>query len=75
MLKTSSTELAKSRKVIVRVGGGGRNKAELVGKHEVDGVDDSDGRSGHFDRKFHLSYDSRIIYFNAQNKLINGLIN
>ena len=45
MLKTSSTESAKPRKGVVGVGGGGRNRAEPVGKHEVDGdegVDRSD---------------------------------
>ena len=36
MLKTSSIELAKPRKGIVGVGGGGRNRAESVGKHRVD---------------------------------------
>ena len=40
MLKTSSTESAEPRKGVVGVGGGGRNKAESVGKHEVDAGDD-----------------------------------
>ena len=48
MLKTSSTESAEPRKSVVGVSGGGRNRAE------VDGVDDGGGRSGDFDRKFHL---------------------
>ena len=39
MLKTSSTKSVEPKKGVVEIGGGGRNKAELVGKHEVDGVD------------------------------------
>ena len=65
MLKTSSTELAKPRKGVVRVGDGGRNRAEPIGKHVVDGVDDSGGRSNDFDRKFHPLYDSRTTHLNA----------
>ena len=38
MLKTSSIESAELRKRVVGVGGGGRNRAEPVGKHKVDGV-------------------------------------
>ena len=53
MLKTSSTESAEPRKGVVGVGGGGRNRAEPVGKHEVDGVNDGGGRSGDFDKRFH----------------------
>ena len=45
MLKTSSTKSAKPRKGVVGVGGGGRNRAEPVGKHELDGSDDG----GHVD--------------------------
>ena len=77
MLKTSSTESAKPMKGVVGVGGGGRNRAELVGKHEFDGVDDGGGHSGDFDKKFHLrlQYGSRATHLNAQDKLINGLIN
>ena len=71
MLKTSSTESAEPRKGVVGVGGGGRNRAEPVGKHEIDGVDDGGGRSGDFDRKFHPSYNSRTTHLNAQDKLIN----
>ena len=37
MLKTSSTKSAEPRRGIVGVGGGGRNRVEPVGKHEVDG--------------------------------------
>ena len=37
MLKTLSTESAEPRKRVVGVDGGGRNRAESVGKHEVDG--------------------------------------
>ena len=37
MLKTSSTKLAEPRKSVVGVGDGGKNRAELVGKHEDDG--------------------------------------
>ena len=51
MLKTSSTESAEPRKGVVGVGGGGRNRAEPVGKHEIDGVDDGGGRSGDFDKE------------------------
>ena len=36
MLKILSIESTKPRKGVVGVGGGGRNGAELVGKHEVD---------------------------------------
>ena len=77
MLKTSSTESAEPRKGVVGVGGGGRNRAEPVGKHEVDGVDDGGGCSGDFDKKFHprLQYGSRTTHLNAQDELINGLIN
>ena len=45
MLKTSSTESAEPRKGVVGVGDGGRNRAEPVGKHKLDGSDDG----GHFD--------------------------
>ena len=51
MLKTSSTKSAKPRKGVVGVGGGGRNRAEPVGKHEVDG-DEGVGRSGDFIQSF-----------------------
>ena len=53
MLKTLSTESAEPRKGIAGVGGGGKSRAEPLGKHDVDGVDDGGGRSGDFDRKFH----------------------
>ena len=54
MLKTSSTELAEPRKGVVGVGGGGRNRAELVGKYEIDRVDDDGGHSGDFDGNFQV---------------------
>ena len=38
MLKTLSTELAEPRKGVVKVGGGGRNRAKPVGKYKVDGA-------------------------------------
>ena len=75
MLKTSSIESVKPRKGVVGVGGGSNNRTESVGKHEVDAVDDGGGRSGDFDKKFHPSYDSRTTHLDAQDKLINGLIN
>ena len=78
ILKTSSIESAEPRKSVVGVGGGGRNRAEPVGKYKVDGVDgidDSDGRSS--DRKFHprLQYGSCATHLDAQDELTNGLIN
>ena len=45
MLKTSSTKSAEPRKGVVGAGGGGRNRAEPVGNHEVDEVDGSGGKS------------------------------
>ena len=51
MLKTSSTESAEPRKRIAGVSGGGRNRTEPVGKHEVDRVNDSPSRSVNSDRK------------------------
>ena len=51
MLKTLSIESAKPRKGIVEVGGSGRNRAEPVGKHEVDG-NECVGRSGDFIQSF-----------------------
>ena len=45
MMMTLSTESAEPGKGVVGVGGGGRNRAKLVSKHEVDGSDDS----GHVD--------------------------
>ena len=51
MLKTSSTESAEPSKGVVRVGGSGRNRAEPVGKHELDGGNnDNGGRSGDSNR-------------------------
>ena len=58
MLKTSSTESAEPRKGVVGVGGGGRNRAEPVDKHEVDGIDGVDGgggRNGDFDMTFEVA--------------------
>ena len=55
MLKTSSTESAEPRKSVVGVGGGGRNRAEPVGKHESDGVDGDGGRSNDFDVIFQVT--------------------
>ena len=77
MLKTLSTKSIEPKKDVVGVGGDDKNRAELVGKHEVDMIDDGGGRSGDFDRKFHpkLQYNSRVIYLNTQDKLIYGLIN
>ena len=75
MLKTSSTKSAEPKKGVVGIGGGGRNRAEPVGKHEVDGVDNDGGRSGDFDRKFHprLQYGSRATHLDAKDELINRL--
>ena len=74
MLKTSSTKSAEPR-CVVGVGGSGRNRAEPVGKYEVDEVGDSGGHSGDFDRKFHPLYNRRITHLDAQDEPINGLIN
>ena len=52
MLKASSTESAEPRKGVVGASGGGRNRAEPVGKHEIHGVDDGGGRNGNFDMTF-----------------------
>ena len=61
MLKTSSTKSAKPRKGVVGISSGGKNKAEPVGKHEVDSVDGVDGvdggssRGGNFDMTFQVA--------------------
>ena len=55
MLKTSSTESAEPRKGVVGVGGGGKNRAEPVDKHESDGVDGDGGCSGDFDMTFQVT--------------------
>ena len=55
MLETLSTKSAKPRKSIVRVGSGGRNKAESVSKHKSDIVDGDDGCSGDFDVTFQVT--------------------
>ena len=52
MLKTSSTESTEPRKGVVGVGGGGRNRAELIGKHESDGANGDSSRNGDFDMTF-----------------------
>ena len=75
MLKTLSTRSAKSSKGKVRVGSGGRNRAEPIGKDKVNKIDDGDGHSGNFDKKFHPLYNSRTTHLNAQDEFINGLIN
>ena len=71
MLMTSSTKSAELRKGVVGAGDVGRNRAEPVAKHEIDGVDDGGSRSGDFNRKFHPSYNSRTTHLDAQDKLIN----
>ena len=53
MLKTSSTESVEFRKSVVGVSGGGRNRAEPVGKHEFDGNEGVDC-NGDFNKRFHL---------------------
>ena len=59
MLKTLNTESAEPRKGVVRVGGGGKNRAEPVGKDESDGSNDGGhvaggGHSGDFDMTFQV---------------------
>ena len=51
MLKTSSTESAEPKKGVVGIGGDGRNRAEPVGKYEVDG-NEGIGRSGNIIQSF-----------------------
>ena len=75
IMKTSSIKSTKPRKGVVGVGGSGRNRVKLVGKHEVDKVNDGGDHSGNFDRKFHLLYDGCTIHLDAQDKLINRFIN
>ena len=55
MLKTSTTKSLEPRKGVVGVSSGGRNRAEPVGKHEVDGIDDGGGRSGDFNMTFEVT--------------------
>ena len=45
MLKTSITESVEPKKSVVKVGGGGRNIAEPIDKHKVDGSGRSSGDS------------------------------
>ena len=66
MLKTLNTKSAEPRKYLIGVGVGGGNRAESVGKHEIDGVNDSGGCNGDFDKKFHPSYNSCTTHLNAQ---------
>ena len=54
MLKTSSFESAELRKGVVGVGDGDKNRAEPLGKHEVEG-DDGGNRSGDFDVTFQVT--------------------
>ena len=55
MLKILSTESAKPKKSVVRVGGSSKNRAEPVGKHEVDG-NENGARRGDFNRRFYQSF-------------------
>ena len=75
MLKTSSTKSAEPPKGVVGVGGSRRNKAESVGKHEIDKVNDDGGCSSDFDKKFHprLQYGSRGTHLDIQDQLISRL--
>ena len=78
MLKTSSIKSAEPRKGVVGFDGSGKNRAGPAGKHKVDGVDGvEDDSCCSSERKFHLrlQYGSRATHLNAQDKLINGLIN
>ena len=43
MLKTSSTKSAEPKNSVVKIGIGGRNRAEPVGKHKLDGGDNNGG--------------------------------
>ena len=70
MLRTSG-----SIESITRLGKGGvrvSSDGNKNGNH-----DDGSGCNGDFDKKFYprLQYNSRTTYFDAHNKLINGLIN
>ena len=51
MLKTLSTESAEPKKGVVGIDGGGRNRAEPVGKYEIDS-DRGVGRNGDFIQSF-----------------------
>ena len=78
MLKTSSIESTEPRKGVVGVGGGGSNKTEPVGKHELDGGDNNGGGcSGDSNRN--SSNTPKLMrlatHLDAQNELINRLIN
>ena len=55
MLKTSSTDSAEPRKGVVGIGGGGRNRAKPVGKHESDSGDGGGGRSGDVNVTFQVT--------------------
>ena len=65
MLKTSSTKLAKPKKGVVEIGGGGRNRAEPVNKNKIDRVDDGGSRSDDFNRKFHPLYNGSTTHLEA----------
>ena len=71
MLKTLNTKSVEPRKGVIGVSGGGKNRTELISKHEVDGVDDGSGRSNNFDRKFYPAYNSHTIHLDTQDELIN----
>ena len=70
ILKTSSTESAELRKGVVGVGGGSRNRAEPVGKHEFDGFDAGGGTGGKSVKK--SSKSRRIV---KESKSFKGLKN
>ena len=55
MLKTSNTKLVEPTKVVVGVGGSGRNRAKPVGKHKSDNIDGDGGCNGDFDMTFQVT--------------------
>ena len=50
MLKSSSTKSAELKNGEVGAGDGRKNRAEPIGKHELDNINDDGGCSGNFDR-------------------------
>ena len=67
-LKTSSTKSIKPRKRIVGIDDSSKNRAEPVGKHEVDGSDDGghvDGGSRNGDSDRNSSDTPKLICFLA----------
>ena len=65
MLKTSSVDSTEPRKGVVGVGGDGKNRAEPVNKHEVDGSDDGghvDGGSRNGDSDTNSSDTPKLMY-------------